>query len=314
MGHWFSKENRGKVIGTWSANQCYGNISGSLGAGLLLYLGVPWPLVLLPPACVLCIVAILFFFVAEERPTLELLQGEFTSLNAAASPLINATDQKRAISFWEAWRLPGVAIYAIDFAFVKLLNYGMMFWLPYYLSNIGIKGIFRGTIAATYDVGAIFGSAATGFLSDKVGSRVLVLFPMLLIGIPLFFCFRLVTTDTYWLYYILVPATGWAVAGSANMLSSAVAADLAKKQELGVPVESTATIAGIIDGTGSLGAGLGQLLIGYIQTESWDVVFALLMGMFQTGVGGCAVLLLLPYFIRDACRVRYCLRVQSISN
>ena len=286
MNHWFPETSRGAIIGSWSAAPCYGDIFGSLGAGLLLSLGVRWPLVVLPAGGLLCCIALLFYAVADERPSDSLLE---------VVPSPEKTEEKRPISFLEAWTLPGVALFAADFAFVKLLNYGMMFWLPYYLStHLGVDGMLRGFIAASYDLGSIVGSALTGWFSDRLRSRVLVLLPMLLLGIPLFYCFRLGTRDTVWVYFVLVPLTGWAVSASANILSGAVAADLTKKCEDGLAEESTATIAGIIDGTGSLGAGLGQIFIGYLRTQSWDAVFGFLMG-----VGGCAVLLLLPYFVRD---------------
>lgn len=100
-----------------------------------------------------------------------------------------------------------------------------------------------------------------------------------------------------------MPLLGWAVRASANVLYSAGAADLTQHEDRdGQPVESTATIAGIIDGAGSIGAGFGQLLIGYLRTKSWDLVFAFLMGKVYPGAGVCAVLILLPYCYRDLCR------------
>jgi len=262
MANWFAPESRGKVLGSWSANANCGDILGSLTAGFLLMLGVRWPLIMLLEAGLMCCVALLFLGVARDHPEEQVL-GE----------------KKRAYPFWEAWLLPGVAVYSVDFAFVKLLNYGMLFWLPYFLSNhLHVSGMMRGLIAASYDVGAILGSGVTGWASDRVGSRVLVLVPNLTLAIPLFFCLRL--GESVWPYFVMVPLLGWTVGGSANVITSAAAADLARhRDKTGAPVESTATVAGIIDGSGSIGAGLGQLLIGYLRNISWNLAFGFLMGM-----------------------------------
>ena len=245
-------------MGSWSANANCGDILGSISAGVLL--GAYWPVIVLIETARMCISAIVFLIVVRNHP-------------ADQSPA-----QKRAYTFWEAFALPGVAVYSLDYAFVKLLNYGMLFWLPYFLENhLHVNGLHRGLIAASYDVGAVFGSGVTGWASDKVQSRVLVLTPMLALAIPLLYCLRL--GESEWPYFIMVPLLGWVVGGSANVLTSAAAADLAKhKDSSGTPVESTATVAGIIDGTGSIGAGLGQLLIGYLRNISWDLAFGFLMG------------------------------------
>ena len=264
MSNWFVQESRGKVLGSWSSNANFGNILGSLTVAVMSSPGNQWHLIVVTETTLLCIIALLFFVVARDRPEEQLAEN------------------KSAISFCEALQIPGVCVYAVDFAFVKLLNYGMLFWLPYFLVNhLHVDGLQRGLVAASYDVGAVFGSAVTGWASDRVGSRPLVLAPMLTLSIPLFYCLRL--GKPVWPYFILLPLLGWTVGASANVLYSAGAADLAKLQNnYGLPVESTATIAGIIDGTGSLGAGLGWMLIGSLvtsdSTNPWDPVFYFLMG------------------------------------
>lgn len=169
MANWFAQESRGKVLGSWSSNASCGNILGSLSAGAMLLLGVEWPLIVVTETTLLCLIALLFLAVVRDRPKEQV------------------TEKKRAIWFGETWRVPGVAVYALDFAFVKLLNYGMLFWLPYFLVNhLHVNGLQRGLVAASYDVGAVLGSALTGWASDRVGSRPLVLAPMLTLSIPLF--------------------------------------------------------------------------------------------------------------------------------
>jgi OPA family glycerol-3-phosphate transporter-like MFS transporter 3 len=43
------------------------------------------------------------------------------------------TPEKSGISFWEAWLIPGVFIYAVSYGCVKLVNDGLFMWLPFYI-------------------------------------------------------------------------------------------------------------------------------------------------------------------------------------
>jgi sugar phosphate permease len=65
---------------------------------------------------------------------------------------------------------------------------------------------------------------------------------------------------------------GFMVSGAANLISSTVSADLASDPA------AKATVIGIINGTGSMGAALGQILIGWLQGFSWNAVFGFLVG------------------------------------
>ena len=58
-------------------------------------------------------------------------------------------------------------------------------------------------------------------------------------------------------------------------------------------------MSGIIDGTGSLGAALGQLAIGWLQSKTWNGVFIMLAVMVFL-----AALPLLGLFWRDVKEIR----------
>jgi len=47
----------------------------------------------------------------------------------------------RAIGFFEAWRLPGVAPFAFCLFFSKLVAYTFLYWLPFYIRNNGMQSI-----------------------------------------------------------------------------------------------------------------------------------------------------------------------------
>jgi len=203
-----------------------------------------------------------------------------------------------------------VALFAFDYSLVKLLNYGMMFWLPYYVQNhVGLSGETSAALASSYDLVGILGSICAGYLTDWAGSRVLIVVPFLILSLPVFLLFRVGSSDSYWIYFILVPLAGFLVNGAANMISSAVAADLAQNEQVASDDETLSTVTGIIDGTGSLGAGLGQLAIGLLADISWDLAFVFLV---IVGVGGIAMLWPLMRKEYKAWRIRKNIRRESM--
>lgn len=109
--------------------------------------------------------------------------------------------------------------------------------------------------------------------------------------------FRL-TTGTIMLCTVMVVA-GIFQGGAANFIAGAVAADLATQTLKGNAQTATATVTGMIDGTGAVGAAITQYLVGFVrQTTSWDGVFTMLV-IFQ----GVCTLFLSKLFYNDIKRV-----------
>ena len=57
----------------------------------------------------------------------------------------------------------------------------------------------------------------------------------------------------------LLALTGFFIGGPSNMISSAISADLGRQDALRGSQEALATVTGIVDGTGSIGAAGGQV-------------------------------------------------------
>lgn len=115
-----------------------------------------------------------------------------------------------------------------------------------------------GFLATLYDLGAISGSIVAGYVSDKVKFRSAVVIVMLAMAVPIVLMFRVIDEENTWAFYGLAPAAGYMIGGSANLISAAVAADLSICEKSNEP---RATIIGIINGTGSLGAAAGQIIV-----------------------------------------------------
>lgn len=69
-----------------------------------------------------------------------------------------------------------MAIYATCYFCLKATQYGLLFWLPYYLQTIGISSQ-SSELASMLDVGTFFGAIFTGQISDRIGKRSIVMSP-----------------------------------------------------------------------------------------------------------------------------------------
>ena len=291
MANWFPPEIRGRVMGLWGANQSVGNIFGEyLAAVIFEQLGLSWEWVIAVPALfVAAVAAALLIFVydhpkareaAEVTPKSAPLIARDVSAHQETEAVYDAEDHKSHIGFWQSWKLPGVALCAFSYGGVKLLNYGMRMWMPFYLiSNFHMHMGHLALLLSTYNIGGIAGSVLGGWLSDIYNRRMATVAAMLICSVPLMILFRMVTPATEYLFYFFIPLVGFMIGGVANLMSTAVSADLSQDQEAEAHAHKDAktTVIGIINGTGSLGAAFGQVVIGWLQTFSWNYVFGFLV-------------------------------------
>jgi len=74
-----------------------------------------------------------------------------------------------AINFKQAWMMPGVLQYSFCYFCLKFSVYGILYWLPLYITLNADQDYTDHQIALTaamYDVGAIIGALFLGFVSD----------------------------------------------------------------------------------------------------------------------------------------------------
>ncbi|XP_068759959.1 sugar phosphate exchanger 3-like isoform X2 [Montipora capricornis] len=313
MGNWFGKSSRGIVFGIWSANASVGNIFGALQVAAILDYGYEYAM--LVPAAVLFAFGILIFFCLTPSPDLlglpmpeeenqpsdsasrEVVFSDASVIEQESfahkipsglspSAIVSASYQsvkpqhRKAVTFCQAVLLPGVIPYSLSYACLKLVNYSFFFWLPFYLSNkFGWKDTVADKISTFYDVGGIVGGIVGGLISDLMGKRTPLVVVMLMISVPMLFIYGNVGGH-YTLNAALMCTTGIFIGGPANLISSAISADLGRQSALSASSEALATVTGIVDGTGSVGAAIGQFIVSEINTHSgWKPVFYFLMVM-----------------------------------
>ena len=168
----------------------------------------------------------------------------------------------KPIGFIEAFQLPNVMSYALAFGFFKLVNYAMFFQLPLILAS-NFDPSTSNVISSLYSVGMMPGGIVCGWVSDLYNGRracVIATFMGILVPLLLLFAWYMETLPVYVLL-VLLCLMGCLVGGPNNIITSAVAADLADDPSIRGNNRALGTVTGIINGSGSVTAAFGQLAI-----------------------------------------------------
>ncbi|KAM9312762.1 sugar phosphate exchanger 3 [Gastrophryne carolinensis] len=317
MGNWFGKSGRGFIFGLWSACASVGNILGAFLASSVLKYGYEYAF--LVTASVQFAGGLVIFFglvtspkelglpdAAEEesnsadaeeeahRP----LIGDENEVDSESSYSIQASDTPsptKAISFAQACCLPGVLLYSLAYACLKLVNYSFFFWLPFYLSNnFQWKEAEADQLSIWYDIGGIIGGTIQGVISDVMQKRSPVLAISLVCAVGALFGYSR-SPNNKAINAFLMAITGFFIGGPSNMISSAISADLGRQEMVRGSSEALATVTGIVDGTGSVGAAMGQVLVSLIQNKldwMWVFYFFILMTSLT-------LLFIIPLIVRE---------------
>ncbi|XP_030323486.1 sugar phosphate exchanger 3 isoform X3 [Calypte anna] len=329
MGNWFGKAGRGFVFGLWSACASVGNILGAFLASCVLKYGYEYAFLVTASVQFAGGVVVFFGLLTSPKevgrrdqppPHYNLLSGlpelgadEDGSVEEDANrPLMDDDDaddddrnyssqesdtvnQPKAIGFFQACCLPGVVLYSLAYACLKLVNYSFFFWLPFYLSNnFGWKEAEADQLSIWYDVGGIIGGTIQGLISDVLQKRAPVLAISLLFAVGSLFGYSR-SPNSKPINAVIMAITGFFIGGPSNMISSAISADLGRQDLVRGSSEALATVTGIVDGTGSIGAAVGQYLVSLIQENlGWMWVFYFFILMTSS-----TILFISPLIVRE---------------
>ena len=162
----------------------------------------------------------------------------------------------------KAVMIPNVMSYAFAFGFFKLINYAMFFQLPMILSS-NFSASTANIISSLYSFGMMPGGIVCGYVSDVYGGRracVCATMMVILVPLLLFFAYFMDTMPVIPML-VLLAIMGCLVGGPNNIITSAVAADLADDPSIKGNNRALGTVTGIINGSGSVTAALGQMAI-----------------------------------------------------
>ena len=179
--------------------------------------------------------------------------------------------------FKDALMIPGVIPWCLNFGCVKSLYYGLSMWLPFFLNKRLSHKSLTGILAASLNVGAIIGSFVCGYLGDYMKYRSPIIALFLTCSLPCLLMMEVGNDSIFWIYFLIIPLTGFFIAGPANIISTAVAADLSQNPAVGANMEAMATVAGLIDGAGGIAASIATFTMGAISSYDWLYVFLLMV-------------------------------------
>ena len=202
---------------------------------------------------------------------------------------------QKAIGFFQAFLIPGVIPYALSYACLKIVSYSLFFWLPTYLTQgLGWKDNVSDKLSNFYDLGGILGGITAGIITDFMRMRSPTVAVMMILSAGSLYAYAN-CGGNYNTNVGLMVLTGFLIGGPANTISTAITADLGKHEKIQGNAEALATVTGIIDGTGSVGAAIGQYLVGVIDHKlGWHYVF-----YFLTVMTGLSLVCIIPMIIKD---------------
>jgi sugar phosphate permease len=264
MGAWWPKKGRGLVFGLWTCHQYIGDIMAALATAFIINHGWPWQWALLIPGLTNGVWGVVNLFFLPNRPSEVGCESE-DDKRAAASLLASggSASKQETITFMQALMIPNVLGYAIAFGFFKFVNYAMFFWLPFFLS-LHFDPQKANVISSLYSFGMMPGGVIVGYVSDLFdGRRACVIAVFMSLLAPLLWVFAMFSdTMPPVLLLVLLGLMGILVGGPNNIITSAVAADLADHPSIGGNTRVLGTVTGIINGSGSITAAFGLMLIG----------------------------------------------------
>merc|ERR1712205_233705 len=165
---------------------------------------------------------------------------------------------KRGITIKEALQIPSVAGYCAAFGFMKTINYVLFFWLPLFLQT-HFEPDTANMISTLYDFGMMPG--------------VIVVFLLILCPLLMIMALFADTLNTFTLM-VMLACMGILIGGPNNIVTSAVAADLAEHPSIRGSKSALGTVVGLINGSGSFVAAMGQMAVPLITDAlGWSALW-----------------------------------------
>jgi OPA family glycerol-3-phosphate transporter-like MFS transporter 1/2 len=301
MGNWFcdadSVKNRGLIFGFWTCHQYMGDITAALCTAWVLGMGAPYWWALIIPAVANMLWAFLTMQLVADpydmgiiTPEVKIRQAKFEAKKkemAEQGISLEGDGGPQAISYVDALKIPMVAQYAFAFGFFKLTNYVLFFWLPYFLGK-NFDPVTANLIASLYSVGMMPGGIIVGVVSDLFGGRRAVVIGtfmgLLIVFLAIFAKFSESGTMNPIALLFMLACMGILVGGPNNIITSAVAADLASHPSVRGSSKSLGTVTGLINGCGSITASIGLMAVGPLQEAfGWSSVWIYLIACTATG-------------------------------
>jgi OPA family glycerol-3-phosphate transporter-like MFS transporter len=299
MAHWFRRRERGQVMGLWST--CY-QIGGALANGFAGWRWSFWG-----ASLVLGGVWLLFYALQRNRPEdvgLSPLDDDEPNesapsassaagakpddpaeLGAPASPAAAPSSIAQPQGF-SRQLIVTVMMMGTFYFFVKFIRYALWSWAPYFLKlNFGLASDDAGYFSTLFDVFGFLGVITAGFVSDRVfkGKRTTIAL-LMMIGLTLSTLGLWVFgSEALFAFGIAYSAVGFMLYGPDSLLTGAGAIDVGSRKY-------AIAAAGIINGVGSLGSVVQELVVGRMYDKNPTSLGPILLSLVLSAVAATGLI------------------------
>jgi OPA family sugar phosphate sensor protein UhpC-like MFS transporter len=273
MSAWFSRSERGRVLGWWCTHYTAGAaFASNFAAWLIKHWGqiVPatvigygasvfWPAAFWGPAAVLVVVILLTGLLLRNRPEdvglppIDEYRGEAPPPSASRDRM--PSEQETGAILKEVLSKKSVWLLAIAYFPIKLSRYSLYFWGTMFVTDSLGTDVGTSAFTSTWmPIGGMLGIISCGYISDKLLQlrRAPIMVPSLLATAGVMWI-GLTKIESLWLMQLYFFLIGLFLYGPDSMISSTAAIDFGTKRAAGAAT-------GFINGVGSLGAVVGVYL------------------------------------------------------
>ena len=280
VGIWFHGcRRKNTIISIWATYSGVGRILGGLLPAI--FADGPWGFAYVMNSSLVLVAVILVFLFLVPYP-------DYIGIDLDSNASANCEKKPRAkgINFCKALLTPGVIEFSLTFFFNKSVYYTFLFWLPYLIRNTVIDGIsYQSSLSAVFsilfDIGSIVGVILGGIIADSLHSYALICIFYLYTGAVLIYVYSVVSSIHLAANLVCLFFIGFTVNGTHALILSCVSIDLGRNEK--ITRENTraiATMNGIINFSGSVGASITVSLIGVIfQLGTNAVLYIMIVAM-----------------------------------
>lgn len=276
VGNFFSRRERGFVLGLWCTNYAVGGLVASVLASYVAE-RLGWRYAFYLPAAALLVIWVLFFLFQRDRPE-DVGLPSIESYHHEPVPVVKAgeTPEEEPEGSWKVVREvatnPMVILLGLVYFCLKPTRYAILFWGPKYIyDRLGSGLAEAGFLSSMFELAGPISILAMGFVSDRVfGARRMPvsIICLLLLGV------LLLSLDQ-------LPPTRWALGASLFLLGFLAYAPDAMIAGVAVvdfgAKKGASTATGLVNGLGSIGAMVGGVIPGLLQENwGWQPVFTCL--------------------------------------
>ncbi len=276
VGNFFSRRERGFVLGLWCTNYAVGGLIASVLASFVAE-RLGWRYAFYIPAAALLGIWVLFYLFQRDRPE-DVGLPSVENYHHEPTPVVKAgeTPEEEPEGSWKVVREvvtnPMVLLLGLVYFCLKPTRYAILFWGPKYIyDRLGSGMAEAGLLSSMFELAGPVSILAMGFVSDRVfGSRRMPvsILCLLLLGALLISLDHL--PPTRWVLGTSLFLLGFLAYAPDAMIAGVAVVDFGAKK-------GASTATGLVNGLGSIGAMIGGVIPGLLQENwGWQRVFTCL--------------------------------------